>query len=96
MTVQEAIEILEPYKSCAFGSASHGGTVTGAEIIEILKKQVPQKVVMELDKWATGYDLYCPRCKKYFGIKGNRVFLGDKHAYCDCGQALDWSEVNMG
>lgn len=96
MTPQEAIKILEPYKSCTFGDASHGGEVTVIDIIELLKKQVPQKLEKKVDMFDTSYNLYCPACGTYFGTRGKRgIWLGKKPAYCDCcGQRLDWSDVD--
>ena len=36
---------------------------------------------------------YCPRCRAYFGsraVNANPLFR--QPAYCDCGQAIDWTD----
>ena len=51
-------------------------------IDEALEKQIPKK---PLKNYGGGYR--CPNCQmKHF----NPDWIGNK--YCDCGQALDWSD----
>lgn len=57
-----------------------------------IKRLTPEKLYMESDGYADGnsvWDYYCPNC--------NYDFEEDRFNYCpECGQAIDWSEVENG
>ena len=58
-----------------------------------MKKQEPKKPKRVLDQFRVSYQYYCPACMMYFGSRGKRnVFLFHRPPYCNCGQALDWTE----
>lgn len=64
-----------------------------AAILEALEKQIPQKPDLEGDGYYDGelvYDTgYCPRCRQDYEIECHTP------KYCEnCGQALDWSDVD--
>ena len=62
---------------------------------EALVSRIPRKIEMKEDKFGMSYHLYCPACGTYFGTRGKHsIWIGSKPAYCDCGQRLDWSDVD--
>ena len=66
-----------------------------ALLLELSKKQLSESVLI---KKATEYpdeDFYCPICKNQIASKiDGDWYSGMKQKYCEnCGQALDWSDV---
>jgi hypothetical protein len=58
-----------------------------------MKKQEPKKPRKLLDQFGIVYNYYCPVCGMYFGTRGKRNgFIFNRPPYCNCGQALDWTE----
>lgn len=60
--------------------------------VEALEKQVPKKIVIKhvQTRCLDLNELHCPTCKKFFGFSHTT-----HQPYCNnCGQALDWSNVN--
>ena len=55
--------------------------------IASMKKQIPKKPVFKNDFY--GGHLYCPSCMKVI----MSTILNCQSNYCNCGQALDWSEI---
>lgn len=94
MTIQEALEILKPFKACMFDQ--YGCPISDAAIaldvvIDVIEKQVPMKPYRNIVHYPYRSDMevvQCPRCKRR--LRTNRMTKnGD--AYCpDCGQAIDW------
>ena len=59
--------------------------------IEALEKQIPQKVTLWEAPNYHAKNYPCPRCKEMLGFNINKKWIH----YCpNCGQALDWSNVN--
>ena len=56
------------------------GNYTRAEVTEVLQKMEPKKPLE---------DLRCPTCKK---MTIENCFVNFKHCF-NCGQKIDWSEV---
>lgn len=87
MTPQEAIEIIKDpnrhYRAKADGAYEYTEFVEALETAkQALEKQIPKKPLK-----AHGGAYRCPNCQmKHF----NPDWIGTK--YCDCGQALDWSD----
>lgn len=69
------------------------GTVE--ECREARERQIGKKPNKREDKYTDLIQHYsCPVCGKYFGQAGTHsVILFDKPKYCDCGQAIDWSDA---
>ena len=103
MTKQEARKIRSAYNN-GFQYPFGGGFIEKCNMIEVdrhaellnevLEKQIPKKpldVQTPLVTWGL-----CPSCKgelSKLGGRPNRIFIGTR--YCsDCGQALDWNDVN--
>lgn len=96
MTLQEIIESINYCLEC-----DNDRIPTTQEDLQIIKKaiekQIPKKPI--IDNRNTHYidykDYICPCCKKRIITKIDGDFIsGRKQNYCDnCGQALDWSEV---
>lgn len=74
--------------------------VARQEAIKALKKQIPKKPIINKENINNvNYKVYmCPCCKKQIIKKIDRdIFVGKIPYYCDdCGQALDWSESEIG
>lgn len=106
MTPQEAIEQLKYDRAMCLFNPSTGEeepmnddckkTAEALELaIEALDDKIPRKLEKKEDMFGMSYHLYCPACGRFFGEKGKRtIWLGEKPAYCDCGQRLDWSDVD--
>jgi hypothetical protein len=63
--------------------------------IEALASRIPKKVKMELNEFGTKYRLSCPVCDEFFGhMWVHDIGPGIMPLYCDCGQRLDWSDVD--
>lgn len=61
--------------------------------VEALKKADPQKPETEEDEYGCSIRYSCPTCGTYFGTRGrNTTILFHRPKYCDCGQAIDWTE----
>ena len=61
--------------------------------IQAMRRQAPEKPKKEIDWTDTCYKYYCPACGMFFGQRGKRsVFLFKRPPYCNCGQAIDWTE----
>ena len=61
--------------------------------VQAMRRQAPEKPKRELDWTDTCYKYYCPACGMFFGQRGKRnVFLFHRPPYCNCGQAIDWTE----
>ena len=57
--------------------------------IDAPEKQIPKKVELFEDENCCGEIRYrCPSCKHNFSMEEFELAMN----YCDCGQALDWSE----
>ena len=86
MTVQEAISELKFAKDNAY-SADEANCVPIVAIdmaISALEKQIPKKTKVLL-KGTTDWNTKCV-CQNCKG------FIFGKPKYCECGQALDWSD----
>ena len=61
--------------------------------LSALEKQIPKRV-KKTDIGSEIEAFYCPCCGKYYGnkIKHNYYLFGIPQ-HCDCGQALDWREM---
>ena len=79
MTYEEAIKVLENSKKFYVTEAKEAFDLA----IEALQKQVPMKPVevKELVIWK----YKCPVCGAYFKTFARNI--------CECGQRIDWSEV---
>lgn len=81
MTPDEAIEIITNAIQTDNMTAEQDKAL--AIVQKAVEKQIPKKT---LKNYGGGYR--CPNCQmKHF----NQDWVGVKH--CDCGQALDWSDV---
>ena len=106
MTPQEAIKQLEYDREMCLFNPSTGEeepmnddcrkTAEALGLaIEALEDKIPRKIEKQVDMFDTSYKLYCPACGTYFGTRGKHsIWIGSKPAYCDCGQRLDWSDVD--
>lgn len=102
MTPQEAIEWLEAIEE----KYIHGGDnyfdekrkIAINNAITALKKQIPKKPVIKTHKYIGSDDdftnkYHCPVCNALMiNEDTNGFFAGRKQKYCNCGQALDWSD----
>ena len=66
------------------------------KIKSALEKQIPKKPIEDISKDYEGNIIddvfFCPKCTRTicFGIENN---LAENYPYCNCGQALDWSDT---
>jgi len=91
MTPELAIQILS---GDTLGTASQTNEAVKMAI-EALEDKIPRKIEKQVDMFDTSYKLYCPACGTYFGTRSKHsIWIGSKPAYCDCGQRLDWSDVD--
>ena len=93
MTPQEAIDILINLEHSLdeYSGLNETGKTAFRMAVEALKKQIPKKPEMVLDKWKCAYSLFCPTCKSYLGVKGvHSIYIGEKPSHCTCGQKLNW------
>ncbi len=91
MTPELAIRILS---GDTLGTASQTNEAVKMAI-EALASRIPKKVKMELNEFGTKYRLSCPACDEYFGhMWVHDTGIGIMPLYCDCGQRLDWSDVD--
>jgi len=91
MTHELAIRILS---GDTLGTASQTNEAVKMAI-EALEDKIPRKIEKQVDMFDTSYKLYCPACGMYCGTRGKHsIWIGSKPAYCDCGQRLDWSDVD--
>ena len=67
------------------------------DILSALEKQIPKKPIEDISKDYEGNIIddvfFCPKCTRTicFGSENN---LAENYPYCNCGQALDWSDTN--
>jgi len=106
MTPQEAIKQLEYDRAMCLFNPSTGEeepmnedcrkSAEALELaIEALESRIPKKVKMELNEFGTKYRLSCPVCDKFFGhMWVHDIGAGIMPLYCDCGQRLDWLDVD--
>ena len=89
MTYEEALKTLDE-------------TVIGKLELKVVlskavEKQIPKKPFVKKRVYAEGdfCNTYCcPACKyKLINEDTSGFFAGRKQKYCDCGQALDWSDI---
>lgn len=69
------------------------------KLVEALKKQISRKPTKKTNVYEATDDAFytqyhCPACRRRI-ISEDRAgfFAGRKQKYCDCGQALDWSDT---
>lgn len=66
-----------------------------AEIKESFEKKISKKPIKEFLKSCKGevcFVVYrCPECKRVVCFEGEND-IENNYPYCECGQALDWSE----
>ena len=61
--------------------------------VQAMRMQAPEKPKKELDWNGTTYKYCCPACGMFFGRRGiGSVFIFKRPPYCNCGQAIDWTE----
>lgn len=100
MTTQEALKLVE-YMDIALALDVDSAEIKKnilQSIKEVAEKQIPKKPIINKGKFDyVNYKIYmCPCCKQQIikKIDGD-IFVGKIPHYCDnCGQALDWSELN--
>ena len=59
-------------------------------VVEALEKQIPQKTVYGYDEQD---DIKRSHCGEVVGMMDEYYHGNDKYC-CNCGQALDWSDIN--
>lgn len=61
--------------------------------VQAMRMQVPEKPKRKLDFSDVCCKYYCPECGMFLGQRGKRnVILFHRPPYCNCGQAIDWTE----
>lgn len=61
--------------------------------VQAMRRQAPEKPKKELDWTDTCYKYYCPACGMFFGHREvGSVFRFKRPPYCNCGQAIEWTE----
>lgn len=86
MTIEEAIEQLKLNKPSAYSELRNSIDMA----IEALEKQIPTKPKeVERKYWN---DYVCPNCEK---LLGNSIEVYQEKCCYYCGQALNWSEVEV-
>lgn len=106
MTPQEAINQLNLaiatekilIKCSTMGELCHCDNIKAFETaISIIEKQIPQKAIIEREDYPeiNGFmETYrCPICNSELVERDQVGFTHKLHKYCDCGQALDWSDT---
>ena len=103
MTPQEAIRRIKNHNEVHSRKEKHFAVhITEAlnMAVEALEKQIPKKPVIKTHKYIGSDDdfvnkYHCPVCKALMiNEDTNGFYAGRKQKYCDCGQALDWSDKN--
>lgn len=102
MEIKKAIEILSSCRSCMnlVGNeciADGGCFRAKEEAIAALKKQYPQKIILNSEDDREYEDFICPNCKDILQQrrKGATAVTVHHFAYCHvCGQALDWRDIH--
>ena len=83
MTPKEALEIL--YKGIAPNPTANNECIRLCK--SALEKQIPKKLRVDDEGW-----LCCPKCDETFKLHNQ---YHEQNRYCgNCGQRIDWSEVN--
>lgn len=96
MTASEAIELLE---QCGLNIKQPKHDEVLNIVVEAVGKQIPKKPVIKTHKYIGSDDdfvnkYHCPVCKALIiNEDTNGFYAGRKQKYCDCGQALDWSDT---
>lgn len=66
---------------------------------QALEKQIPKKPLVKIHRYIGSDDdftsqYYCPVCNILITNEDtNGFYAGRKQKHCDCGQALDWSDI---
>jgi len=106
MTPQEAIKQLEYDREMCLFNPSTGEEEPMNEdcrksaealglAIEALEDKIPRKIKKETTDVRTYYCVSCPKCNKHFGYQRKyNIWMGEEPLYCNCGQRLDWSDVD--
>lgn len=100
MTPAEAIELI---KKVAFSVENEIEEIKASKFItalktgiEALEKQIPKKPIVEDSKDYEGYifDIAyrCPKCNRVVCFDSEND-IEEAYPYCNCGQALDWSDT---
>jgi predicted metal-binding protein len=88
--IERAIEDFEAVRTINFSEKTREGAIKHIDIaIAAIEKQVQKKPIESEEGWI------CPTCKG--GFLYSPIINPNKHASCnycnECGQKLDWSEV---
>lgn len=102
MEINKAIEILKDFDKQATakedGAYQTGDGKTACDMgIYALKKQYPQKIILNSEDDREYEDYICPNCKTILQQrrKGAMAVTIYHFAYChSCGQALDWRDIH--
>lgn len=93
MKKQEAVQAMKFYKEKLYNGIFKDKIQAFDVAINAIEKRIPKAPDLEADgydeKGELVYDTgYCPECRHVFEV------YYDSPKYCpDCGQALDWSDV---
>ena len=93
-----AIEVLEDLRNGAEDNQhmpDMGEYLAALQVgIDAVKKQIPEKPrIIPRTGAPFIWQYYCPVCGEYYGSRGeHNIILFEKKLYCDCGQAIDWTE----
>lgn len=81
--------IMEIQKIAVEGGIETKFTLNERNILNALKKQIPQKPLEVVYPWAM-----CPSCSGSVSLENVQEYLHNQEtSYCEhCGQALDWNE----
>jgi len=91
MTPELAIQILS---GDTLGTASQTHEAVKMAI-EALEDKIPRKIKKETTDVRTYYCVSCPKCNKHFGYQRKyNIWMGEEPLYCNCGQRLDWSDID--
>lgn len=102
MEINKAIEILKNFDRQATAKAdgvyqTDDGKSACDMGIAALKKQYPQKIILNSEDDREYEDFICPNCKDILQqrIIGSKQATIKHFAYCyTCGQALDWRDIH--
>lgn len=96
MTIQEAIEIIDIAIAEVEGNYPMSYAVAFEKAKDVLEKQIKKKPIEDISKDYEGNIIddvfFCPECTRTicFGCESD---VEKNYPYCNCGQALDWSDT---
>ena len=102
MTVKEALDWCEQFvDNLVMANVDTKKRTLGLQAMQTcksaLEKQIAMKPIEDISKDYEGTIIddvfFCPKCTRTicFGSENN---LAENYPYCNCGQALDWSDTN--